>query len=151
MNYMLFKSVLTVCVGNVCRSPVAEALLSASCPHLNIASAGFNAPEGRGASPLMVDFASRDGVDLTRHRARRLSQASPDAYDLLLVMEDAHLKEMAVRFPHLRARTMLLSHWIGGQDIADPINEDDAFNERVYAEIRSAAAAWSSKLGGANV
>jgi protein-tyrosine phosphatase len=99
----------------------------------------------------MVDFASRDGVDLTRHRARRLSQASPDAYDLLLVMEDAHLKEMAVRFPHLRARTMLLSHWIGGQDIADPINEDDAFNERVYAEIRSAVAAWSSKLGGANV
>ena len=148
---MLFKSVLTVCVGNVCRSPVAEVLLSEACPHLRVASAGFNAPEGRGASPLMVEFAARDGVDLTQHRARRLSQAAPDTFDLLLVMEDAHLKEMAARLPHLRARTMLLSHWIGGQDIADPINEDEAFNERVYAEIQHAVTAWSSKLGGANV
>ena len=144
---MMFSTVMTVCVGNVCRSPVAEAVLKKLCPQLTVASAGFAAPMGRRASSKMVELAAKDGLNLTNHKARRLSQATPDQFDLILVMEDAHLKEMARQMPHLRARTMLLTQWSGAEDIADPINEDAEFNATVYRQIMEAATAWSSKLG----
>ena len=147
---MIINSVLTVCVGNVCRSPVAEAFVRHFCPQLHVASAGFNAPDGRGASSLMVEFSANDGVDIRDHRASRLSSVDADKFDLILVMEQAHLKEMAMRKPHLRARTMLMTQWVGGHDLADPIKEDAAFNKRIYDEIKQAARAWSSKLGNTN-
>ena len=147
---MIFRSVLTVCVGNVCRSPVAEAFLRHLCPNLHVGSAGFSAPEGRSASSHMVNFAAEDGIDLSLHRASRLSKANADRYDLILVMEDTHLKEIAVRLPHLRARSMLMTQWIGGHDLADPIDEDLAFNKKIYDEIKLSAGAWAQKLGGSH-
>lgn len=147
----MFNSVMTVCIGNVCRSPVAEAALKQLCPQLTIASAGFAAPVGRRASSKMVELAAKDGLDLTNHRARRLSEVAPEQFDLLLVMEDSHLKEMARQMPHLRARTLLLSQWSGAADIADPINQDAEFNAAVYRQIIEATRAWSTRLGNRHV
>ena len=98
----------------------------------------------------MINFAAEDGIDLSLHRASRLSKANADKYDLILVMEDAHLKEIAIRLPHLRARSMLMTQWVGGHDLADPIDEDLTFNRKTYEEIKLAAAAWAQKLGGSH-
>lgn len=142
----MINSILTVCIGNVCRSPVAEAFLRERLPALEIASAGLDAPLGRGASPLMVDLARSAGLDLTSHHARRFNDARPAQYDLILVMERSHLDMVARRQPTLRPRTMLLTEWSDKVDIKDPIREGREFNASVFEQIRAACMTWALKL-----
>jgi len=142
----MLNSVLTVCVGNICRSPVAEAALRKYCPNLKVASAGLAAPEGRPASLQMIELAAKDGLDLTNHRARTLSSAHPEQFDLILVMEESHLREIARVSAHLRARALLLTKWSGSTDIPDPINENEDFFTAVYQQIINASHTWATKL-----
>jgi protein-tyrosine phosphatase len=142
----MLNSVLTVCVGNVCRSPVAEAALRKYCPNLKVASAGLAAPEGKPASSQMIELAAKDGLDLTNHKARNLSSSLPERFDLILVMEEFHLKEIARVSAHLRARSMLLTNWSGSEDIPDPINKNEVFFTAVYEQIIKASRTWAAKL-----
>lgn len=143
---MRFNAILTLCLGNICRSPVAAAALGRALPAHVIASAGFAAPPDSPASPLMVQLAAEVGLDLSGHRAKRLSSIRPETYDVILVMEKSHLDEIARLHPFLRARTMLLTHWSGGGDIADPIRETAAFNRTVFNHILSGCGSWAAKI-----
>lgn len=142
----MIKSILTVCIGNVCRSPVAEVCLKQMLPTLDIASAGFDAPTGRPASPVMVELAQNAGLDLSRHKARRFSDAGPARYDLILVMETWHLDMIARRQPALRPRAMLLTQWSTKANIPDPIREGPEFNATVFDDIQAACLTWAKKV-----
>ena len=142
----MISSILAVCIGNVCRSPVAEACLRQMLPSLRIASAGLEAPAGREASPTMVDLARDAGLDLSTHRARPFKDAMPGQFDLILVMERWHLDMIARRQPALRPRAMMLTEWSTKADIPDPIREGQAFNAAVFDEIRAACLTWAQKL-----
>ena len=57
----MFDNILVVCHGNVCRSPVGEALLKKLLPHRNIQSAGLGALVGRNADTTAVELARQEG------------------------------------------------------------------------------------------
>lgn len=143
---MMVESVLVVCVGNICRSPVGERLLQGLVPKLKVGSAGLGALVGKPADALAAEVAAAQGLSLEGHLARQFTPALAAAHGLVLVMEPGHRAEVIRLSPHLSGRVMLFGQWTGAKGIADPYRHPRAMHEAVFLEIRSAAEAWASRL-----
>ena len=66
---MSFNNILVVCVGNICRSPIGEALLKQHYPNKHIDSAGLSAVVGNSADPKALDVMVQNDVDMSEHIA----------------------------------------------------------------------------------
>lgn len=143
---MRLGSVLVVCIGNICRSPLGERLLVASLPEVRVTSAGLGALVGAGADPDAAAAAAQIGIDLSGHVARQLTEAIGRDHDLILAMEPAHRIEIGRRFPQLFGRVMLFSHWSSGQAIADPYRRGEAAHLAARDAIVAGANGWISRL-----
>ena len=62
---MAFDNILVVCVGNICRSPIAEAALTQQYPNKTIDSAGLSAVVGNGADPKALAVMSELDIDMS--------------------------------------------------------------------------------------
>jgi protein-tyrosine-phosphatase len=123
------SNVLFVCIGNICRSPFAQGLFTKlicqkGYKGFHAESAGLLALPGNPATFLAQKVAVEHGVDLTGHKAKRLSQKLVDWAELILVMEKAHKDELLADFPEATDKTFLMrrSARFGSRnrDIADP-------------------------------
>ena len=139
-------SILVVCVGNICRSPVAEGLLRRDVAGATVASAGLHAVVGHGTQREMLALARDIGLDLSAHRARHFTAAIGADHDLILVMERAHRDQISQIAPHLTARTMLFDHWSGAKGIADPYQNGQAAYEQAFTTILDASKTWATRL-----
>ncbi|PZX45526.1 protein-tyrosine phosphatase [Roseinatronobacter thiooxidans] len=150
MMKAVFKSILVVCVGNICRSPVAERLLARKLAELGseitVSSAGIAALEGHAADDDAASVAHSQGLSVAGHVARQFSHELGAAHALILVMEPGHKREIVKAAPDLSGRVMLFDHWTGGKGIADPYRRSRLFHEEVFAQIEAAASAWAEKL-----
>lgn len=142
----MIKTVLVVCVGNICRSPLGERLLQSHAPQLTVTSAGIGALVGKPADPTATEVAAVQGVALDGHVARQFTADLGKAADLILVMEAGHKAQIARDTPQLSGKTMLFDHWVGSQGIADPYRKSSEFHKIVYDQIEAAAKAWAGKL-----
>lgn len=140
-------SILVVCIGNVCRSPVGERLLRAALPGLSISSAGLHAMSGAPADPDTEAVAAARGLALDGHIARQFTPAIGAAHELILVMEAAHRRELAQIAPHLSGRTLLYGQWLnGGTDIPDPYRRSLATQDQTFQLIRESAQGWIARV-----
>src|SRR5512145_2642994 len=119
-------SVLFVCTANICRSPMAEALLKSilgpSAEGWRIESAGTWAPEGAAAAEKAQQVLWNMGIDLTMHRSRSVTREMLEQFSLILTMERGHKEALQVEFPRLAQRIYLLSEMVGkSHDIHDPM------------------------------
>jgi protein-tyrosine phosphatase len=91
-------SVLVVCTGNLCRSPLAEALLRRRLQDAgldaDVASAGIAAPPDATPDPKLQRVATEHGVDVSTHRSQRLEPAHIAAADLIVVMTRSHARQV---------------------------------------------------------
>ena len=144
------SSILVVCSGNICRSPVAEGLLrrgvqrrfGAEAPE--VSSAGTIGLEGSPATRESVQAAAERGVDISTHLARRLSDAMVQRADLVVCMAAEHRAEIAQRVPAAIDRTFTLKE-------LTRLLEEDAPPSPQGAEAlatRAAAAAAAREAGG---
>lgn len=111
-----------VCTGNICRSPMAEALARAqlaSIPNFRCESAGLGALIGHPADPLAVTLLGERGIDLSAHTARQLNPIMVREFELILVMESWQVKETEKLSPLARGKVWRLGHW-RDFDIPDP-------------------------------
>jgi protein-tyrosine phosphatase len=115
----LFRTVLIACVGNICRSPMAEALLRHARPDLDVGSAGLAAMVGEPADPLAAALLAERGLDLSAHRARQLTAAMVEEADLVLVMERWHVLDVEALTPAARGRVHLVGRF-GAFEVPDP-------------------------------
>jgi protein-tyrosine phosphatase len=146
------QRLLMVCLGNICRSPMAEGALRARLQAAGLADAIDVDSAGLGdwhagdpPDPRAVACAARHGVDIAGQRARRLRRADHDDFDLLLCADAEVLRAVRAAAPaNPRARSALLLEWSGvgeGTGVPDPYTGTAADFEHAWALVDAAAAA----------
>lgn len=143
----MFNHILVLCVGNICRSPVAEALLKANLPGKTIESAGLGALVGHEADPIAAELAQQEGLDLTEHQGRQVTAEQLRRADLILVMSEGQRAQVRAQDPTAAGKTMLLTHWLPGRpDIPDPYKKSREAFEHVHQMLQDSVEAWLPKL-----
>ena len=104
--------VLTVCTGNLCRSPLAAALLDrhlrGSGVRVLVQSAGTGAFEGHAPPNHMIEAADQFDVDLRNVRSRSVTSAALTGADLVLCLAADHARHVLGMAPEIVDRTLLL-------------------------------------------
>ena len=153
------KHILTLCIGNICRSPIAEALLKQQFPEKNVWSAGLGALVGNRADPWSIEVAAAHGLDLSAHRAQQLASWMCQNADLILVMEKAHKAQLEQHYPLTRGKVFCLGDvsasgnsagaanaGVAPFDIADPYRQPKPAFEAAYADIARGVAGWAPRI-----
>jgi len=135
-----------VCVGNICRSPMAEALLKKQRPQLNVFSSGIAAPIGKPAAPFSVELMLEKNIDLHEHRSQQISSELISDSDLILAMEQRHIDSIHSKFPEARGKVHLLGKWLDNQGVPDPYKKDKKAFVAALKLIELGLDAWKNKL-----
>ena len=142
---MAFDNILVVCVGNICRSPIAEALLKAKYPNKHIDSAGLSALVGNPVDPKSQEVMTPYNIDMSSHVAKQIDEKLVMAADLIFTMSNGQTKWIEERWPHCRGKTFKIGHW-NNKDIADPYRHELAMFEVARQDIVESLDAWTEKI-----
>jgi glycine hydroxymethyltransferase len=123
------KSVLFVCTGNICRSPIAEGIfrqLLGNRKDIEVASAGVHAVHGQPPSLYAVQVCEEEGVDISGLRSQPLTAALVDRATHIFAMTGAHLETIQMLFPDGAEKSFLLREFeepdtTVWRDVPDPI------------------------------
>lgn len=141
----MIRSILVLCIGNICRSPMAEGLLKQALRGYGISSAGLGALAGQPADPAGVELMRRHGIDITTHRARQLEDWMLYAADMVLVMDMEQKRYLEAKYPMCRGKAFRLGEH-GKYDIADPYRQGpEAFRESAGL-IQQGVTAWAERI-----
>ncbi|OAB61950.1 protein-tyrosine-phosphatase [Leptolyngbya valderiana BDU 20041] len=142
------KSILFVCLGNICRSPTAEAVFSARLAaaglEVHIESAG-TIPHHQGNPPdaRAIHHARLHGIDMGDQRAREVTEEDFDRFDRIFAMDRSNLAELERRRPaRARARVELVMSLVpdyGLDEVPDPYYGGDEGFRRVLDMLDAAA------------
>ena len=141
------KTILFVCYGNICRSPIAEGLLKkmlkekfGDSTRIQVLSAGLNAL-GWPASKEAVEIMKHDGIDISDFKSKRLSEELIEKADLILTMEKSHKDAILSVFPRHAHKIFTLKEFAGETediDISDPYSSGFQAYEKSAKEIKLA-------------
>ena len=147
-------SILLVCMGNICRSPLAEGILRQRALEAGVAlevdSAGTHAYHvGNPPDPRARQIGRSRGTPIDALRARQVEAADFERFDHILVADQANLANLRERFPLAAERAELLLAFAGvspEQEVPDPYFGDDAGFEEVFELLDRAAAGLLRRL-----
>jgi len=150
-------SVLFVCMGNICRSPLAEGALRAEAErlglHVEVDSAGTG-DWHRGEPPdrRAIAAARRNGVDIGEQRARQVTRTDFDRFDHIVALDADNFRDLAAIRPEgSRAElSLLLDHVAGleGQSVADPYYGGDSHFDITWRDVVAGSEGLARKLKG---
>lgn len=136
------KTILFVCTGNTCRSPLAQALATkaltaAAVDGWTVASAGLSAQFGMPASKEACAVARDWGLDVASHRAEPLSQELLAEAELVLVMTDGHKTALTSVAPAFADKIYTIKEFVGqAGDVSDPFGRGISFYQKTAEELR---------------
>ena len=112
------KSLLFVCYGNTCRSPMAEGLAKKLLPeHVEVESAGLSSVFEGAVEDTVEIMEDLYGVDISSHRTRSVTEVEPERLDYIIVLDAGVHEMLKYRYPRLLDRMIL---W----DIPDPFGQE---------------------------
>lgn len=116
----MISSVLTVCHGNLCRSPMAAALLQRRLDGVRVRSAGLAAEVGQPAEAGAIAALAEIGIDIGAHRATQLTRELANNAQLILTMTAAQKRSLESLYPLMRGRIFAIRGF-DDTDIDDPM------------------------------
>ncbi len=145
----MFKHVVVICVGNICRSPMAEYLIrhnpSAQKAGVVVSSAGLYAMVGFPADPMAQELLLARGIDLSPHRAQRFTMELLSQSDLVLTMEAWQQREIERMSPVARGKVHLLGRW-RNIEVPDPYHKPRKAFEEALSLIETSVHDWKARL-----
>jgi len=141
----MIRHILVLCIGNICRSPMAQGLLRHSLPDRTVSSAGFEAVTGASADAVAIAVSAAAGIDISGHRARQLALGHLAAADLVLVMNDRQKSEAQLMCPAASGKVFRIGD-VSGQDVPDPLGAPYAEFERAFEMIRWSVQTWAPRI-----
>lgn len=142
---MVVEHVLTVCAGNICRSPAALYLLRQQRPELHITSAGLAALVGHPISPSVAQLLAERGIDSSDHRAQPLTEVQVRQAQLILVAELRHKQHIERLYPYARGKVFRICE-AQHTDVPDPHRQPLAFHQHSLALTEQGVNAWVRHL-----
>lgn len=145
-------SVLFLCLGNICRSPMAERYLrtrldAEGIDPSGVRSAGLLDRPGRPSPDPAVRTAAEFGVDLSDHRSRALTAEDLDRSDLVFVMDARNYRGLGRSFDGAREKAHFLGAFAdGGFEIGDPYGGDEAGFRATYDRLSTAVDRFAEGL-----
>jgi RpiB/LacA/LacB family sugar-phosphate isomerase len=135
------KTILFICTGNVCRSPMAEALFRHATDgrgDFHALSAGIGAMDGQPPTPHSVQAMRELGIDISGQRSQMLTAELVRQADFIFGMTHGHVDTVALLYPSAAEKTFLLREFEESldpfeKDISDPIGSP----YEVYVHCRS--------------
>src|SRR3989441_11462858 len=123
------KTILFVCTGNVCRSPMAEGLFQHAMKgrgDFHVLSAGVGAIDGQPPSAYAVQALRELGIDISQQRSRMLTAELVNQADYIFGMTHGHVDAINLLYPQATEKTFLLREFdetldVFEKDISDPI------------------------------
>jgi protein-tyrosine phosphatase len=152
------KSVLFVCLGNICRSPLAEAAFRSEADRLGldveVDSAGIGDWHvGRPPDRRAVAVAARNKVDISGLRARQAGPADFERFDYIVALDTHNLRDLRrMQPPGARAElSLLLDHVAGreGQAVADPYHGGDDQFDVTWTDVVAGAEGLARRMASA--
>lgn len=139
LNKDVNLSVLFVCSGNTCRSPMAKGILEKMFEKKNVFvySAGTIARKGSLPSEFAIIAAQKYGADISHHLSSPLTKELINDADLILVMSPKHKDAVIELVPEAKSKTFLLREYASGinEEVEDPIGAPLQVFEKVAAII----------------
>jgi protein-tyrosine phosphatase len=139
------KSILVVCEGNICRSPMAEAILAAALPNTRVRSAGLNALVGNTADEVAVRLMRARGIDILAHRAVQINRDMCLRSELVLVMSTEQRKRVEEDYPAAKGRVFRIGEF-DKIDVPDPYGRSSAAFESALKLIDEGVGAWLQRI-----
>lgn len=142
--------IIAVCLGNICRSPLAEGLIRREAEKRGldweVASGGTAAYHvGNPPDPRSIAVAGEHGLDIADQRSHHVTATDLEHYDLVLGLDRQNVTDLMARAKTeaQRAKIHLLLEYAGlteteGQDVFDPYYDDGAY-AGVYEQVERAA------------
>ena len=143
--------IVVVCTGNLCRSPLAEALIRKNIDaipnaNVNVQSAGVYAVGGSPATDEMIVQGSRLSVDLSAHAARAVTNDLIARAGLILTVSSRHTDMIISSNPQASQKTRLLGEFLGLDEIPDPYQLGDAAYRQAADLIAQVVDSWSGEF-----
>lgn len=140
-----FDNILVVCIGNICRSPMAAGLLLAQYPNKHIDSAGLSAVVNHSADANAIAVMRDEAIDISDHIAKQINESLAIQADIILTMSDNQTKWIETTWPFCRGKTFKIGHWLE-IDIADPYRLDKSAFLVAKQDIIAGLNSWADKI-----
>lgn len=147
------KKVLMVCLGNICRSPLAEGILRSKLTNnITVDSAGTGGwHAGELPDKRSIQTARERGIDITNQRARKFKKSDFDDFDFIYVMDNQNYKDvlaLAESETHKNKVQLILEELFPGErvDVPDPYYGGQDGFEKVFDMLDEACNCIANKL-----
>lgn len=146
--------ILMVCLGNICRSPLAEGILKTKlkgAAHVVVDSAGTGAYHiGKGSDPRSIAVAKAHGIDISSQKARQFKASDFDTFDVIYAMDTSNYNNITrlARTAEDSAKVKLVLNEITPQEdlnVPDPYYGGDQSFENVYQMLDQACTTIAKK------
>ncbi|MEM0931845.1 MAG: low molecular weight protein-tyrosine-phosphatase [Bacteroidota bacterium] len=147
-------NVLMVCLGNICRSPLAEGILASKVDPEKVwvdsaGTAGYHV--GRPPDPRSIAVARSHGLDISNQRCRRFSPLDFERFDYIYVMDQKNLSDLLdlATSPEDAQKVQLLLDVLGtnSEEVPDPYYGGTDSFEKVFQRIDAACEAIAKNMG----
>lgn len=151
---MIHTRILMVCLGNICRSPLAEGILKSMVnpDFIYIDSAGTSAfHKGELPDPRSIKVAQKNGIDITDQKSRQFIATDFDVFDTIYVMDQSNQTNVLALAKNDEDRNkvkLILNErkTASNENVPDPYHDTDNGFDAVYSMLNDACKQIADKL-----